>query len=1188
MKNHRLSYTPSRPSRPLRLGMALALALGLAPGFPTGDPPATPPGIPALLPAELHAQEGPASGREAAGHRGYYRFPTLHGDRVVFTAEGDLWSVGLEGGLARRLTTHHGEETHPALSPDGRTIAFSAAYEGPTELYTMPASGGLPARRTWEGEEAEVVGWTPDGRILYTTRKHSTLPNHQLVALDPASGEWELLPLHRAAEGTVLPAGASGAPPGTLVFTRFYEQGSHTKRYTGGTAQDLWRLDPGSTEAVPLTPDHPGTSRAPMAWEGRIYFATDRDGTMNLWSMTPGGEDLRQHTRHRGWDVKDPALAAGRIVYQLGADLRLYDIAGGEDRRLDIRLASDLDQRREKWVEDPWEYLDAVRLSPDGKRVALTARGEVFVAPVGDGRFIRITRGPGVRYRAARFDPDGESLLVLSDESGEVEWWRLPADGVGEAVRLTGNGRTLRLHGEPSPDGRWLVSYDHDQEIWLHDLETGEAEQIDFSARWGFDGPDWAPDSRWFAYAKPADNSFWRIHLHHVEDGRHAVITSDRYDSDDMVFGPDGEWLWLLSERDFHSVVGSPWGSRQPEPHFDRQTRIYALALRDGLRFPFAPGDELHPGRGDAGGNGGPGEGDGADGAAAGGEARGGDGDGSVPPPVRIDLPGLERRLHRAPQPPGNYSALSTNGTRLFFLELERGREPARRLMALEIGNDEADAVPLLEDVDGYQLSRDGTRLLVRREEEIYVIPADAGPDPDLEETRVDLSGWRFPIDPAREWRQLFLDSWRLQRDYFYDPEMHGVDWEAMRRKYLPLVDRVTTRAELADLQGQMAGELSALHTFVYGGDRREGEVRVEPASLGARLRRDEAAGGYRVTHVYRSDPDLPEELSPLARPGVDVREGDVVTAVDGVELLSVAHPGVLLRDRAGRQVRLSVRTGPPGPGSPPEGTHREVIVTPVTPAEERDLRYDEWEYTRRLAVDSLSGGEIGYVHLRAMGRDDMADWYRDFYPVFDRAGLVIDVRHNRGGNIDPWILSRLLRKAWFYWQPRVGDPYWNMQYAFRGHAVVLVNERTASDGEAFAEGFRRLGLGNILGVRTWGGEIWLTSSNDLMDEGIVTASEFGVYGPEGKEWLIEGHGVEPDIVVDNLPRATFEGRDAQLEAAVEHLERLIREDPRPVPGHPPYPDKSVEWNRADGSGEGSGEGRASDAGHADSDEGGG
>ena len=366
----------------------------------------------------------------------------------------------------------------------------------------------------------------------------------------------------------------------------------------------------------------------------------------------------------------------------------------------------------------------------------------------------------------------------------------------------------------------------------------------------------------------------------------------------------------------------------------------------------------------------------------------------------------------------------------------------------------------------------------------------------------------------------------------------------------MPYLERVSDRQELNDLIAHLVGELSALHTFVRGGDIRRPPDNILPGSLGARLVKDEAAGGWRIEHIYRTDPEYPEKFSPLARPGLKIKEGDVIVTINGRSTLSVDHPSLLLRHTAGTQVLLELKDS--------KGQRFKEIVYPITLSAEADLRYSEWEYTRRLKVEEETSGEVGYVHLRAMGGNNYTEWVKNFYPVFNRKGLIIDVRHNRGGNIDSWILEKLLRKAWFYWQPRVGNPYWNMQYAFRGHMVVLCNEFTASDGEAFTEGFRRLGLGKVIGVRTWGGEIWLTSSNRLVDRGIATAAEFGVYGPE-REWLIEGHGVEPDIVVDNLPYETFQGRDAQLERAIAFLKELIKKEPVEIPPHPPYPVKKIK-----------------------------
>jgi tricorn protease len=440
---------------------------------------------------------------------------------------------------------------------------------------------------------------------------------------------------------------------------------------------------------------------------------------------------------------------------------------------------------------------------------------------------------------------------------------------------------------------------------------------------------------------------------------------------------------------------------------------------------------------------------------------------------------------------------------------------------------------------------------MIRQESGFAIVDAKPAPA-DLDDAKVDLAGFRFPLSQRDDYRQLFVDAWRLERDYFYDPGMHGLDWEAVRDKYLPLVDRVTSRVELSDLVGELVSELSALHVSVRGGDLRAGNEQIGLGRLGARLRRDRARGGDVIERIYRHDPDYPEERSPLADPYLGIREGDVILAVDGTSVLDVPAIGALLRNLDGKQTRLRIQ---PAAGGEP----RDVIAT--LSSHEAELRYTDWQVTRREMVEQMGDGDIGYVHLRAMGPNDITEWYRSFYPVFDRPGLVLDVRHNRGGNIDSFLLGKLMRQAWMYWKGRVGQPTWNMQYAFRGHMVVLVDEQTASDGEAFAEGFRRLGLGPVIGTRTWGGEIWLGSSNRLSDMGWARAPETGVYA-DG-EWLIEGWGVDPDIVVDNLPHETFNGRDRQLETAIELLKQKIAEDPREVPAPPPYPDKTFEsWQQ--------------------------
>lgn len=1047
-------------------------------------------------------------------NEGYYMQPSVRGNTIVFVSQGDLWTVSLNGGLAHAITSHVAPASHPAISPDGKWVAFSGTYEGPGEVYVMPIEGAQPRRLTYEGG-MNVTGWTPNGDVLVATSIRSTLPQLQLMRINPNTRAESWVPLWQAADGTYDDAAH------TLYFTRLSFQGSHTARYKGGTAQNLWKYADGAGEAVPLTASYLGTSKNPMWWKGRIYFLSDRDGAMNLWSMDENGQGLKQLTHHVGWDIQSASLGDGKIAYQLGPAVWIYDIGSGEDAKVPITLASDFDQTREHWVKDPMEYLSSTMPSHNGAKAVLTARGQVFVAGPDGARLVEVTRKPGVRYRNAIFTPDGKSVLALSDESGETEWWRFPANGVGSGEQITSGSHVLIMRGVVSPDGKYIAYADKDQSLWVCDIAAKSSKKIDYSPDDQFNDLTWSPDSQWLAYQRPTF-TFSQIAICSVKTGQTVPVTSDRFDSASPAWSADGKWLYFISDRTFRSVVGSPWGSRQPEPFFDKQAKIYMLGLTKGLHSPFEPFDELYT----------PSEPKKSD------EAK---------PAVRVDIDfdGLQSRLWEVPVPSDNFASLQANGNRLFVIRRAVGGKP--ELAFIEIKDHDVAAKTLVDGIDQARLSGDGRKILVSKGGSLYLIPADGPPGGPLEK-QVDLSGWSFPLRPQEEWRQMFMEAWRLERDYFYDRKMHSVDWNGVLKRYMPAVDRVRDRDELSNLIGQMVGELSALHTFVYGGDLRSSNDSISPAYLGAVLTRDQAAGGYRVDKIYQADPEYPDRVAPLAKPGCDVHTGDVITQVNGQDTLTSDDISSLLRNKGGKQVLLTIKSQ--------AGLTRQAITKPIGAAQFRDLRYEDWELSRRQQVDSESKGTIGYVHLRAMSSGDMAQWERDFYPVFNRAGLIIDVRHNNGGNIDSWILEKLMRKAWFYWQPRVGNSTWNMQWAFRGHVVVLCDQNTASDGEAFSEGIKRLKLGTVMGMRTWGGEIWLSSSNVLVDGGIATAAETGVYGPEGK-WLIEGHGVDPDVVIDNLPHASYLGKDAQLEAALSYLSKEIKDHPVPNPTNPPYPDKS-------------------------------
>ena len=1064
----------------------------------------------------------------ADGLLGYYRQPALHGNTVVFNAEGDLWKVPLSGGTAQRLTTHLERERFPVLSPDGSNIAFTASYEGTHEIYLMPVTGGKPRRLTFEGISGtrgpKAVSWKSNNELVYATWYFAQRDTHQLAVIDVESGQRELLPLEQASDGEF------GADGKTLYFTRLPRQRSFAKRYQGGLIENLWRYKMGTEEAVALTADWAGTSRAPMVWKKRLYFASDRDGTMNLWSMNLEGVDLKQHTDFVGWDVLSPSLHGGRIVFQNRADLWSYDVAKDFARKLDIRLASDFDQKRERWVGNPLSYLNSYFLSHDGKQLGLTVRGRGFVVPTKrGGRVVRVPQPGFSRMHDLKFLPKSEDVLYLSDRSGELEFWRQAANGLGEAEQITIKGNTMRHDGIPSPDGKLLAHTDRNQVLWMRELATGEQWEVARSHEgneWDYIELSWSPDSRWVAFVDTMENKAKRIFLYDTEEkGQPVAVTTDRLDSYSPTFGASGKWLYFLTDRTFRSIQGSPWGARQPEALLDKTTSIYALDLVGGQRSPFTPSDE----------------GESPKVADGGGESAGG-----------LKLEGLERRLFIVPVEAGNYRYLTVAKGSLYCLYSSLSLSRKWALVSFPITSDRNRQkwATVVSDVRGFEISGDGAICVVRKGDDFYSIPANGKTPSSLSSAKVSLAGLAINVSPAEEWRQMFVDAWRMHRDYFYDPEMHQVDWWAARRKHEALLLRVTSRWELDDLIGQMVGELSAMHTDIYSGDIPDATDGVMLGHLGGQFSRAEE--GFRIERLYETDPDYPAEFGPLLKAGVEMKVGDVIVSVDGVSATSAPEIGALLKNKTGQKVLLESRRIGVG------GTRKSIVV-PLSSNGFRDLKTSHWEYTRRLETEEKSKGEIGYFHMRAMTSSNYAEFVKGYYPVFNRKGLVIDMRQNYGGNIDSWILGRLSRKPWMYWKTRTGRPSGNMQYAFNGHMVVLIDAYTISDGEAFSEGFRRLGLGPLIGTRTWGGGIWLRGATRLVDGGMARSPETGVYAPS-KAWIIEGTGVQPDIVVDNLPHQAFLGKDAQLEAAIEYLKKKIAEEPPLVPAAPKRPDKSFPY----------------------------
>jgi tricorn protease len=865
-----------------------------------------------------------------------------------------------------------------------------------------------------------------------------------------------------------------------------------------------------------------------MIYKDRIFFASDRDGSMNIWSMDKQGKSLKQHTFSREWDIRSPAIDGSHIVYQRGADLWIYDIETGTEKILNITLNSDFDQRKPRWFKSPAESISTATISSKGDFVAIISRGRLFVAPAKASRWVEINRKSGVRIRDVQFLSE-KTLAYLSDESGEFELWKAASDGSGNPQQLTKNSKVLMHSLNASPDGKYIAYNDKDEKLHIVDAISGSPvfEYQDTAS--GINDLSWSSNSEYFTFSHGLDNNASVINIVEIAGKKNITITTPRLDSYSTAWSKDNHWMYFLSDRNLKTKVRSPWGAREPEPYYTETTNIYAFQAMGKEKFPFIPKDPWN-----------------TDTVSAPAEAKTKNSKPAMP--QQIDWIKKASALYQAPVKSGNINRLSVADGILYWVDVNSS-DGTKKLFALKTNPDKKPTpVEIASGIDNYELSNDKSKILLLKKGELAVIDANAEKG-DFDKGKIELTNWSFQIDPVEDWKEMFADAWRMMRDYFYDRNMHHVDWPAIRKLHETVLSRVTDRYELDDLVAQMVSELSALHTFVGGGDKRKSPDEIQTGFLGASVEKDPK--GLKIMHIYMNDPDYPDESSPLLKPELDIAEGDIITAVNDIPLKNAQDISELLANKIGIPVKLSLLNK--------SSVSYDQLVKPFSAQSEAGLRYAEWELTRRLQVDKLSQNEIGYIHLRSMTSNDMDDFVKQFYPVFNRKGLIIDVRHNLGGNIDSWVLEKLMRKAWFYWQGRTGKPYWNMQYAFRGHMVVLCDQVTASDGEAFTEGFRRLGLGKVIGMRTWGGEIWLSSSNRLVDNGIASAAEFGVFGPEGK-WLIEGHGVDPDYRVDNLPHETFLGKDAQLEFALDYLKKLIEKEPVQDPKVPAYPDKSFKY----------------------------
>jgi len=1062
---------------------------------------------------------------------GYLQSPTLGGQTLAFTAQNTIWTVSQAGGTAQRLTQLPGGDADPILSPDGKQIVFSASYDGPTELYILPVTGGTPKRITFENSKARALGWDTHAGILYTAPPASgPYFSANVFALNPQTGARHVYPFSDANDAALSPDGH------WIYFVRFglAVTRDHLRAYRGGAMSQLWRfpLDNITTQEAERIGPQSANLRRPMPWRDRLIVISDKNGRDNLWSLAPDGSDPQQLTHTTEFSIREASLSGNIIAYRLGADLHEYDLTTHQDRLVPIDLVSDNATARPYWIEHPLAFLNDTAIAPNGDHAILTVRGHIVIASPGQQRLIELATPGTTRLRHAALSPDGKTLYAFSDKSGENQIWRFPIDGSSEGEMLTHNPNSEPTGLYISPDGKSIAHTDMLGHLSLLTLATKKDTLIDDASQNGttdYASLTWAHDSKTLAFVRSRGSNLRnQIALYSLPTGKTIWATDGKYTSNAPSFSPDGHWLWFLSDRTFTLANDSPWGDRNLGPDFPHRTGLYALALQPGQHFPFEPKTELDDTSGK------PPEKDKKD------EKK------SLP---AIAYDGLPQRLYHVPIPGGDYQGLTANADTLFMLD--GTDEDANPLKSLHITDTDPKLETYAPKVQSFDLSADGKTLMLvtpgaPHQPQILLVPAGAKQPTDVASKTVSLGKWRLRIDPAAEWQDMFNDAWRLHRDHFYDQALRGVDWNAVRARYAPLLPRLGSRDDLDDLLGQMVAELGALHSQL-----RPAMTETRPdadmvAGIGART--EATPEGFRIAHIYRGDPDLPETASPLLHPGTDAREGDIITAIDGSSTKNQPDLAAMLADQAGKQALLTLKRG---------SMTRRVVITPVTMKQDAALQRRDWAIGRAEYVDRTSHGRIGYLHLDAMMPSDMANFAREFYANIDKDGIVIDVRRNLGGNIDSWVLTQLLRRPWAFWSRYGVAPAVNMQQSYRGRLVVLCDELTYSDGETFSQGIKSLHIAPLIGERTAGAGVWLSDGDTLIDHGNARTAENPQFSMDG-HWIVENMGVTPDQSIENMPVATFNGQDQQLDAALRNLTESLTDHPiqplKAEPFPPPVP----------------------------------
>jgi len=1070
----------------------------------------------------------------AAAQTKLLRFPAIHGDKVAFTYAGDIWIAPVTGGTATRLTAHPGVEVFAKFSPDGKWIAFTGQYDGDEQVYVVPATGGIPKQLTYYpargpltprwGWDNQVYGWTNDGKsILFRSLRDSwTLSEDHLYTVTMTGGPAEQLPMPVAGAGDFSPDGAK------IVYSPLFRDFRPEKRYSGGQANDLWLFDL-KTNAAKRIIASPRADRDPMWIGNTIYFDSDRDGTFNIYAYDVSSGKTTEVTNSKVWDVRWPSSDhAGRIVYELNGELQILDIKSGKSTPISITVPDDGLWKRASRVS-AINQIEDYELSPKGERALFSARGDIFTAPIEKGTIRNLTNSSGAHDKWARWSPDGSKIAFIADISGEEELYVIAQDGSGKPEQLTNGGKAMRYAPEWSADGKRIAFGDKDGKIFVYSFDDKKLNQIADASRNQVLDYTWSPRGHYLSFSMEGANNFRSIYIWSEKDGQLRKITDELYNADNPAWDPDGNYLFYLSDRQFAPQISTVEFNYAT----NRTTGIFALALRKDVKHPFpVESDEVSVGE----------KPEAAKTAAAKPEE-------SNPTDMTIDFDGLARRVARVPSEADNYALLSAKKGHLLYAVVPAyyyGRQSDKKAALRIYSVKDRKETALLDDIGGYALSADGSKVLVRTGASFVVM--DATPNGAGSKKTVSTAGLMVDRVPVEEWNQIFNEVCRRYRDWFYVENMHGYDWEALRKQYAPLLPYVAHRSDLNYVISEMISELTIQHTYVEGGDFQI-PPRPRVALPGARFALDKQTGRYRVTKIFTGQNEEEQYRAPLTEIGVNVSVGDYLLAVDGVELRADEDPYRQLRNKADRPVQLTVNSRPSMDGA------RTVSYNPI--ASESDLIYLDWVTANRNRVTELSGGRIGYLHVPDMSAQGIYEFIKYYYGQVSKEALIVDERANGGGNVSRMLIERLSRKWLGLSYDRTDDQ--GSTYpdgVFIGPKVALLNENSASDGDIFPAMFREAGLGPLIGKRSWGGVVGISGRGPLIDGGIIYVPESGFANTKG-EWIIEGHGVDPDIDVENDPKSVIDGKDPQLERAIAELMKKLQANPVKLPPKPAGPIKT-------------------------------